>query len=66
MIWSVSDPHVTLKSISINFLRKSSVMVWKLFGPQLDEIYELEAENYIMSIVAMRSFPEAGLEGSNP
>ena len=41
-------------------------MVWKMFGPQLNEILELEAENYIMSIAAMRSFPENGLEDSNP
>ena len=27
---------------------------------------DLEAENYIMSIAAMRSFAETGLEGSNP
>ena len=36
------------------------------FGPQLDEIQELKAENYIVGIAAIRSFTQSGLEGSNP
>ena len=67
--WCVESPRLIenyLKPKSDYFSQSRVGRCEHLFGPQLDEIEELEAENYIVGIAAIRSFTQSGLEGSNP
>ena len=63
-------PHGMLKTVSnpkVDYFSQSRVGWYEhFFASQLDEITELEAENYTVSIAAIRSFTESGPEGSKP